>query len=410
MRFSLIQQFSVLCLIALAIVGYAMGVTLSGSMEYMMHQSAIVESADIIQQNVLKHFHQSTLLEPKTGVEYDRFKRRLDHLSFGPNVVGIKVWNDKKEIVWFDDKRFVGKTDNGRQLRQALNNEIVSSSNKSSGNNHADQAGLTPSNVQEIYVPVMFEGQNKVKTVFEIYKDISALNMDIAMHKKVVWQRVAIGFMVLYGLLFGIVYSASRRINFQSRELEEMFLQTTTSMVNALDMKSPWTKGHSERTEIYAEKIAQKMGMEKERIRDLKLAGLLHDIGKIGTYDNLLDKDSDLTDEEQKIVRDHPSQGVKILEGIKQLNKLLPIIKHHHERYDGKGYPDGLKGEEIPLGARILHVADSYDAMTADRPYRKALDPEHAIQELLNHSGEQFDPGVTEIFIGILRSEEMANV
>lgn len=186
------------------------------------------------------------------------------------------------------------------------------------------------------------------------------------------------------------------------KELEGLFMSLVRAMVNALDAKSPWTRGHSERVTAYAEQIAKEMGINEDEIKDLRLAGLLHDIGKIGTYDHLLDKPAKLTDGEFKIVKKHPAQGAIILEGIKQLRYITPLIKHHHERIDGKGYPDGLKGEDIPLCARILHVADSFDSMTSDRPYRRAPGVEYAIAELKKHAGSQFDPQVIEAFLRVL--------
>lgn len=186
------------------------------------------------------------------------------------------------------------------------------------------------------------------------------------------------------------------------KELEDLFINLITTMVNALDAKSPWTKGHSENVAKYAELIAKEMGLDEDGIKNLRLAGLLHDIGKIGTYDYLLDKSTGLTDKEFEIVKKHPAQGAKILEGIKQLKDIIPLIRHHHERIDGKGYPDGLKGEEIPFGAKILHVVDSFDSMMTERPYRPAPGIDYAKSEFKKHSGSQFDPQVTEAFLRVL--------
>jgi putative nucleotidyltransferase with HDIG domain len=188
------------------------------------------------------------------------------------------------------------------------------------------------------------------------------------------------------------------------RELDELFMSLVKAMVNALDAKSPWTKGHSVRVAEYAHRVAQKMDFNERDLRTLNLAALLHDIGKIGTYDHLLDKPAKLTNEEFEIVKRHPVQGVQILSGIKQLKEIIPLIRHHHERIDGQGYPDGLKSEEIPLGSRILHVADSFDSMTADRPYRPAPGKTYAILELKRCNGTQFDPQVVEAALKALDS------
>lgn len=188
-------------------------------------------------------------------------------------------------------------------------------------------------------------------------------------------------------------------------ELKNLFVGLVTAMVNALDAKSPWTKGHSERVSGYAEKIAIKMGFDEKEIKNLRLSGLLHDIGKIGTYDYLLEKQAGLDDEEYNVVKKHPDQGARILGGIKQMSEIVPIIRHHHEKVDGTGYPDGLTGKDIPLLAKILHVADSFDSMTSDRPYRRAPGIEYAISEFKKYSDIQFDPLVVDVFLEILNEE-----
>jgi putative nucleotidyltransferase with HDIG domain/PAS domain S-box-containing protein len=184
--------------------------------------------------------------------------------------------------------------------------------------------------------------------------------------------------------------------------LQELFMGLVRAMVNALDAKSQWTRGHSERVALYTEEIAKKLGIEENELKNLRLASLLHDIGKIGTYDYLLDKPTKLTPEEYEIVKKHPIQGAKILQEIHQLKDIIPLIRHHHERIDGMGYPDGLSGDSIPLGARIIHIADSFDAMTADRPYRSGLSREHTMAELLRCSGTQFDSKILEVFLKVL--------
>lgn len=182
-------------------------------------------------------------------------------------------------------------------------------------------------------------------------------------------------------------------------DLKELFIGAVKTLSSAIDAKSSWTAGHSERVTKYAMTIAKEIGMEDKDLRNLELAGLLHDIGKIGTYEAILDKPGKLTDEELHIMRQHPVKGAEILAPIKQLKEIIPAIRHHHEFYDGKGYPDGLKGESIPLMARIMSVADAVDAMTADRPYRKGKSMDTIIEELKKGSGTQFDPKIVEIFL-----------
>lgn len=185
-------------------------------------------------------------------------------------------------------------------------------------------------------------------------------------------------------------------------DLQSLFNGLIVAFAKALDAKSPWTMGHSERVTSYALLIAGHMHVDNNDMETLKIAGLLHDIGKLGTYDVILDKPGPLTDKEWELVMMHPGKGASILKPIKQLQNVIPIIKHHHERFDGKGYPDGLKDKEIPLLARILCLADSFDAMSADRPYKKALTKEKAASEIKNKIGTQFDPDVAEAFLHII--------
>ncbi|MEW6714195.1 MAG: HD domain-containing phosphohydrolase, partial [Nitrospirota bacterium] len=190
-------------------------------------------------------------------------------------------------------------------------------------------------------------------------------------------------------------------------DLEGLLINTIASLASAIDAKSPWTKGHSERVTGYAIEIAREMGMKEKDIEHIRLCGLLHDIGKIGTYDIILDKPEQLSDQEFELVKKHPEKGAEIIEPIKQLKGLIKGILYHHERYDGKGYPDGLRSEDIPLCARILTVADSFDSMTSDRPYRLSPGKEHAINELKRCAGTQFDPKVVESFLKVLtRAQE----
>ena len=195
-------------------------------------------------------------------------------------------------------------------------------------------------------------------------------------------------------------------LDFSYKELKGLYNGLIFSLVYAIDAKSPWTKGHSERVTNYAIAIAKKIGLEEKDIETLNTAALLHDVGKIGTYDVILDKPGKLTAEEFALVKMHPAKGEEILKPISQLKNVLPVIRHHHENMDGKGYPDGLKGDEIPFLSRIIHVADSFDAMTADRPYRPAPSMEYAVSELKKYRGIQFDPEAVDAFLKVLGSTQ----
>lgn len=174
------------------------------------------------------------------------------------------------------------------------------------------------------------------------------------------------------------------------------------SLAQALEARDTYTKGHSERVTRYAVAIAKEMELDARTQKVIYYAGMLHDIGKIGISDAILQKRVKLSDEEWETIRNHPMFGDNILGPIKFLNDAQKVVLRHHERYDGSGYPGHLKGEEIPLEARIVAVADSFDAMTSDRPYRKALSRDVAVAEIRSASGGQFDPRVVEAFLAIV--------
>lgn len=189
------------------------------------------------------------------------------------------------------------------------------------------------------------------------------------------------------------------------KELEEMSIQMIRVLVNLLDAKSPWTMGHSERVAEHAVKIAREMNLDENRVNVIRLGALLHDIGKIGTYDSLLNKLTDLTDEEYTTLKAHPDRGADALAAIDQLQEVIPLIRYHHENYDGTGYPQHLDHDAIPLAAKILRVADSFDSMISTRPYRPAPGRDYAMAELKRGAGSKFDPEVVEAFVAVLEHE-----
>jgi putative nucleotidyltransferase with HDIG domain len=193
-------------------------------------------------------------------------------------------------------------------------------------------------------------------------------------------------------------FNMLRDLDFSYKELKKLYESLVVAFINALDAKSPWTKGHSERVTSYAVAIAREMSLSWKDIETLRTAALLHDIGKIGTYEVILDKPQSLSIEELVLVQMHPVKGEEILSPIGQLKDVLPIIRGHHERIDGKGYPDGLKNNEIPLLSRIIAVADSFDSMVSERPYRQKVSIEDAFTELRRCSGTQFDPRAVDAF------------
>lgn len=185
-------------------------------------------------------------------------------------------------------------------------------------------------------------------------------------------------------------------------ERENLLVSVVRSLVSAIDSRDPYTCGHSERVALYARRLAQEVGLDEDACEKIYLTGLLHDLGKIGISDSVLKKCGPLTEDEFDEIKRHPDLGWAILHELEQFEYVLPGVLYHHERYDGKGYPDNLRGEETPLEGRLLAVVDSFDAMTSDRPYRAGMPIEKALQILSDGAGTQWDAMLVDLFLGIM--------
>lgn len=190
-------------------------------------------------------------------------------------------------------------------------------------------------------------------------------------------------------------------------ESKNNFVQTIDALVAAIEAKDQYTRGHSQRVSSIAVKIADRIGMAKQQIEELRIAGILHDIGKIGISDRILLKKGPLTKEEYEIIKKHPAISNRILYPIGLSERILKAVAFHHERFDGKGYPFGLTNESLGLEPQIIAVADAYDAMTSSRPYRGALSYEKAVAELKNNKGSQFHPGIVNVMLQLLEEKEV---
>jgi HD-GYP domain-containing protein (c-di-GMP phosphodiesterase class II) len=185
-------------------------------------------------------------------------------------------------------------------------------------------------------------------------------------------------------------------------KLDLAYVEFIGSLASALDARDPYTAGHSRRVSEFSCSIASAVDLPRKELEEIRIGALLHDIGKIGIADAVLQKPGRLTSAEFDIIKQHPEIGCRILEGVNGLQQYLPIVGLHHENWDGSGYPQGQRGAETPFGARVVHVADAYDAMTSDRPYRAGLDPQKAIRELERCAGTQFDATIVGVFVEIL--------
>lgn len=199
-----------------------------------------------------------------------------------------------------------------------------------------------------------------------------------------------------------------KKINIQLSDtyekLEQAYLDSIQTLRYTVEAKDPYTRGHSDRVSLYSVLIGKYLGLSEKDLKTLEIGGLFHDIGKIGVPDAILRKETKLTDDEYSEIKNHPAIGAHILSSAEIFKDIIPIVKHHHEKYDGNGYPGRLKGEEIPYLARIAAIADTFDAMTSKRTYRDALPLETVIAEFERCRGTQFDPKLDDVFLDILKN------
>jgi len=205
----------------------------------------------------------------------------------------------------------------------------------------------------------------------------------------------------------GSIEALVRRLRHALRQNQELFLETIRTLAAAIDAKDPYTRGHAERVSSYSMAIAKHLGLDSEAVFRVRIGAILHDVGKLGIRDSILKKPAGLTAEEYAEMRQHPVIGSQIMAPIRMLKDIIPGIRNHHETWDGKGYPDHLKGEQIPLIARIIGVADSFDAMTTDRPYQRAMGLEHVVSQLRAMAGTRFDPRVVEALVEAVNAKDI---
>ncbi len=258
----------------------------------------------------------------------------------------------------------------------------------------------------EMWVPVR-EGGNLIGAAV-VWRDLSSIDAALRQMQMSTSTIIALAALLLWLVLRGVYVRSSRQIMSQSHalgaalaETERTYDTTLQALSNALDVRDSETEGHSRRVVEYMELIIAQMPVAPSHLATLRRGALLHDIGKIGVPDNVLRKPAALSEAEWVVMKRHPEHGARIISQIPFLEDVSRIVRHHHERWDGKGYPDGIAGEAIPLGARIFAVADSFDAMTSDRAYRRAMSVKDARVEVARCRGTQFDPEIVDAFVRV---------
>ena len=411
-RLSLLMYFTIFSFIAFVITGTVLGFFISNHIK-----KDKLQNVKEITRLTVNAFLKEELTPEDFGGSLSEQKINILDLKFeqimkSTEIIGIKIWDKSGNILYSENPDLIGKhfeLDN--DLIQAIyNNSMISVSKPEKDEN---KSLSIYDKFIEIYEPIAFNGI--VSGVFEIYKPYDEIKQHMEIINRIIAIIMFIGLLILYLFLLKIIHNASRTLILQNKsllgkkiELEESYQKLNSSykntiitLSNTVDAKDSYTAGHSERVTKIALEIGIKLNLPEERLELLENAALFHDIGKLGVPDNILLKPGKLTELEFEKVKEHPSVGVNILRNIDFLTDALPIILHHHEKFSGGGYPDGLSHNDIPLESRIIAVADTYDAMTSDRPYRKGLTHNEAVAEIIKFKGIQFDEYVVEAFLKI---------
>ena len=342
-------------------------------------------------------------------------------------ILRVTVWSSVGRVLYSDDRKLVGIAfPPSAPLRAALLGQVrsvivhvkrkvseppseaaASSQTVTSPEASSAEAAASPRPAEgrqiEVFVPVRVPGAERpVVGVYDIVADLADLEPALARLKLSVWSAMVVGIGGLYLLLFAIVRTASKDLVDQEAELRKAFVGTVRSLVKAVDARDVATADHSDRVAAHAVEIGRTLGLGSRQVVDIWVAAFLHDLGKIGLGDDILAKPGPLTEKERRRMQRHPVVGYEILQPVPIRETIKLAVRHHHERWDGKGYPDGLAGDAIPVAARIIAVADTYEALVSDRPYRSARSPEEAVGEVTRCSGSQFDPRVVDAFLTVV--------
>jgi len=403
----LLVKFTAISLIVTAIIAAGLGWIVSQRMVDAALNDAVRESVDMVQNVITPQVTADDFGTP-TSERIDGWGRRLRYVVGRLDIARVKVWNAAGQVVYSDNPALIGRIfplADEEDLRQTLVAGRVARDFSSLGK--AENAGERPyGRLMEIYTPVVLPGSHEIVGAYEVYRTVGPLEAQIADIRKFVWEAWAGAFTLLYISLFIFINRAGRQLIQQQEDLHRAFVGTVRALVSAVDFKDKYTASHSSLVAEYAAMTARTLGLNSDEIEDIRMAAYLHDLGKIGVPDEVLRKPAALTPEEGRQMRRHPTIATHILEDVPFSRRIKLAVRHNHERWDGTGYPDGLRGEEIPIEARILSVADAYEAMTSERPYRRTLDHASAVAELRRHVRSQFDPRVVTAFVRAMEQHQ----
>jgi putative nucleotidyltransferase with HDIG domain len=346
----------------------------------------------------------------------------LSQLHTREDILSVKVWRPDGVLAWTDtDPARIGRRyPVEHHLAEALEgNGEAELEDLEGADEHAGELRAGIDRALEVYAPVRSDDGKRIVGAFEVYADARPLETAISGRRNEIWLVIGLVFLGLCAAFALLARQASNTLRRQTRllkehsaALEESYDALERSTLDAIETlnatveaKDPYTAGHSARVQRAALALGHELELPPEDLDALRLGGLFHDIGKIAIPDAILLKPGRLTEAEFERMKEHSAEGARIVGKLGSLRPIVPIIRHHHERWDGSGYPDGLAGDEIPLLAAIVGLADAWDAMTTERPYAAAMAVEEAVEEIRHGSGSQFAPAVADAMLRVFERD-----
>lgn len=417
LKMSLVKKFSILSFIVISTLGIILGYTFS---EYFQNQILIVSAertADTVKILISYSLRPEDFKGRLSDQRYEQLLTISQENVFSDEIKRIIIWNRQGRVIFSDRPELIGRTFSEEALiRSALKGKLMASL-VDFKNQHDIDLGLDRTkDYVAINVPIVLKGSSEIQGVYEVYREAGTMQDSIRKGQQFGQFFIGISLLILYLSLYQIVKKASKTIEQQDKALntltgrldatmksqEQSHVGTIKALMGALDAKDRYTAGHCSRVTDYAMQLGHAMGLSEERLNTLEEASLFHDIGKIGVPEVILNKRDSLSNDEFEIIKKHSAIGADIIGSISAFKEHVRIVRHHHERWDGRGYPDQLGGDDIPVESRILAVADTFDAMTSDRPYRLKMPREKALTIIAECAGTQFDPEIAQKFLEII--------
>jgi putative nucleotidyltransferase with HDIG domain len=412
-------------LLASAVILTGGAVVLGWVLSATIRQQAVEDARTSLTEYVDGVLRPDLVRKGQVAIAPGLTSRIQGELAARRDILTVKVWRADGTLAWTnrDVARIGRRFELDDKLGAAIQeNRAVAGIDRLDKQENAAEARLGYAKLLEVYTPI--DDGGRVIGAYEIYADPARIERFITMRKHTLWAVVAAVFAVLYAALAVLVRGASSRLRRQTRALrrrsqelleayellETRSLETIETLNATVDAKDPYTAGHSQRVQRIALAIGHELDLERSRLEALRHGALFHDIGKLGVPDAILAKPAKLTPDEYDVIKRHPADGARIVERLEALRAAVPLIRYHHERWDGRGYPEGLAEEAIPLEAAIVGLSDAWDAMTTDRPYHRALSLDEAVAEIRAGRGSQFAPRVVDAFFEALARapEELA--